>query len=138
MFQSARAIYACLALTELASRHGDSKPARLTELAEKHCIPQRFLVQILLQLKGAGLVASIRGSSGGYQLSRPPSQITLADILSVVDRAELSKERTASLENASSELHAVFRKLADAREKILIETTLADLAPQVSSADYAI
>lgn len=138
MFQSARAIYAFLALTELANRHGDPKPARLTELADKHGIPQRFLVQILLQLKGAGLVDSTRGSSGGYQLSRPPSEITLADVLSVVERADLSKERTASLENASAELHAVFKRITDAREKILLETTLADIAPRPANADFVI
>ena len=65
MFLSAKAEYACLALLELAVRHGQPKPIRLSEVAEKHGLKKPFLVQILLQLKGAGLVASTRGATGG-------------------------------------------------------------------------
>ena len=55
---SAKAEYACIAMLELAVRRGDPGPARLKAIAEMHGIPKRFLVQILLQLKAAGLVAS--------------------------------------------------------------------------------
>ena len=72
MFLSAKAEYASLAMLELAVQYGDPRPVRLADLADKHGIPQRFLVQILLQLKGAGLVSSVRGAAGGYQLARPP------------------------------------------------------------------
>ncbi|HEY8505769.1 MAG TPA: Rrf2 family transcriptional regulator, partial [Gemmataceae bacterium] len=82
---SAKAEYACLAMLELAARHGDPQPTPLKSIAERHGIPERFLVQILLQLKGAGLVASTRGAAGGYQLTRPPGQITLADVIGVLD-----------------------------------------------------
>ena len=76
MMFSAKAEYACLASLELAARYGDPKPVRLTDITEKHDIPPRFLVQILLQLKGAGLIASTRGASGGYQLARAPEKIS--------------------------------------------------------------
>src|SRR6184192_3344640 len=82
---SAKAEYACIAMLELAARHG-AQPVRLKQIAEGHRIPQRFLVQILLQLKGSGLVVSARGASGGYLLARPPDTITLADVLNVIDR----------------------------------------------------
>src|SRR3954452_13586856 len=71
---SAKAEYACIAMLELASSYGETQPVRVKTIADQHGIPQRFLVQILLQLKGAGYVTSIRGASGGYQLVRPPEE----------------------------------------------------------------
>ena len=55
------------------------------EIAERHDVPPRFLVQILLQLKGAGLVASVRGAAGGYQLLKPPQEISLGQVMEVID-----------------------------------------------------
>ena len=138
MLQSARAVYACLAMAELANRFCDPKPVRLADIADKHSIPQRFLVQILLQLKSAGLVATTRGAMGGYQLTRAPAEITLADVLAVVDGSEPPGDRIAALETASVGLHAVWKRLNEAREKILTETTLADLSPPHAAADYVI
>jgi len=125
-------------MAELANRYGDPKPVRLADIADKHNIPQRFLVQILLQLKSTGLVATTRGAMGGYQLTRAPAEITLADVLAVVDGSEPPSERIAALETASAGLHAVWKRLNEAREKILTETTLADLSPRHAAADYAI
>src|SRR3954468_15077541 len=88
MLFSAKAEYACVAMLELASRHSDPKPARLADIADKHGIPARFLVQILLDLKRAGLVASTRGAAGGYALARAPEEITLFDVLKVGDPPE--------------------------------------------------
>ncbi|MFO0958685.1 MAG: Rrf2 family transcriptional regulator [Isosphaeraceae bacterium] len=70
---SAKAEYACLALIELA-RTGREDPRRVREIAGCHGISGRYLVQILLQLKAAGLVESARGSQGGYQLARPAAR----------------------------------------------------------------
>src|SRR5712692_11356859 len=83
---SAKAEYACIAMYELAVNYGDPQPVRVKTIAETHGIPLRFLVQILLQLKGAGLAASIRGAAGGYQLARPPEEISLGDIINIIDR----------------------------------------------------
>ena len=71
---SAKAEYACLAILALARPRPDDPPLRIREISEAHGIPERYLVQILLQLKGAGLVHSTRGASGGYRLARPPSR----------------------------------------------------------------
>src|SRR5262249_54612008 len=84
---SAKAEYACVAMLELAAKHGEGQPLRVGDIAAPHGIPQRFLVQILLQLKTAGLVASLRGAAGGYQLARSPEKISLADVINVIDRA---------------------------------------------------
>ena len=83
---SAKAQYACVAMVDLANRQGDPNPVHLKHIAEKHGISQRFLVQILLQLKAAGLVDSTRGATGGYLLAKRPEQISLADIVHAIDQ----------------------------------------------------
>src|SRR5581483_178249 len=87
---SAKAEYACVAMLELALNYRDPQPVRIKSIADAQGIPQRFLVQILLQLKTAGLVASVRGAAGGYQLARPPHAITLAEIIAAIDERGLS------------------------------------------------
>lgn len=84
---SAKTEYASLAMLELARRQHDEEPVRIREIADAHGVPSRFLVQILLQLKAAGLVASTRGASGGYRLARDAAAITLADIRDVFEAA---------------------------------------------------
>lgn len=81
---STRGDYAARALLSLAL-HGDEKPTSVKEIAERTGLPQPYLEQILLAVKGAGLVRSKRGVGGGYVLARPPSEITLAEILAAVD-----------------------------------------------------
>jgi len=82
---SAKAEYACLAVLELALRHDHPEPARLVEIAAPNGIPERFLVQILLQLKGAGFVSSVRGAAGGYRLAAEPRDISVWDIVQTVE-----------------------------------------------------
>lgn len=83
---STRGDYACRALLSLALREGDeSGPTSVRDIAERTGLPQPYLEQILLALKGAGLVRSKRGVGGGYVLARSPEQILLSEILSAVD-----------------------------------------------------
>src|SRR5271157_4637283 len=82
---SAKTEYACIAMLELARRYERGEPVRIRTIADEHGIPSRFLVQILLQLKGAGFVASTRGASGGYQLIKPPEEISLGEVMSVIE-----------------------------------------------------
>ena len=90
---SAKAEYACVAMLELAATYADNQPVRIKAIAEAQGAPQRFLVQILLQLKTAGLVASVRGASGGYRLAKPPESITLAAVINAIDDRTLSPRR---------------------------------------------
>src|ERR1700722_3052267 len=87
---SAKAEYACVAMLELAANYKEPQPVRIKAIAEAQGIPQRFLVQILLQLKTAGLVASVRGASGGYQLAHPPESISLAAVITAIDDRTLT------------------------------------------------
>jgi Rrf2 family protein len=138
MLVTARAEYACLAMLELASHYGDPKPLRLAELADQHGIPQRFLVQILLQMKSAGLVQTTRGASGGYHLALPPEEITLADILGVLESDDEPSERQVSPSAMASNLQQVWKGLGEARTQYLKNHTLASLLPKPSDGDYMI
>src|SRR4051812_44016733 len=79
-----RARYAFKALAALA-RAQSSKGLQIRQLAEGETIPRKFLEQILLTLKAAGLITSRRGREGGYELLKPPSQITVGQLLRIVD-----------------------------------------------------
>ena len=139
MLISAKAEYACLAMLELAGRHGDPRPVRLADVADKHAIPSRFLVQILLQLKNAGLVASTRGAAGGYHLARPPEDVSLADILGVIERTGPSAAgRKVEQTPLASALHGVWDKVLAARHRILTDTTLAHLLAAGHGLQYVI
>ena len=81
---STRGDYASRALLSLAL-HAGGTPTSVRDIAERTGLPQPYLEQILLALKGAGLVRSKRGVGGGYVLARPPDEIKLADIVSAVD-----------------------------------------------------
>jgi Rrf2 family transcriptional regulator, cysteine metabolism repressor len=126
---SAKAEYACLAMLELAANYGEPQPVRVKAIAESHRIPLRFLVQILLQLKGAGLVASTRGVSGGYQLARPPSRISLADIVNIIDRAPEPRRSVATAPDsvATQALHGVWSEIQAEEQRLLEATTFAEL-----------
>lgn len=82
---STRGDYASRALLSLALRDTDGSPTSVRDLAGRTGLPQPYLEQILLSLKGAGLVRSKRGVGGGYVLARPSESITLAEIVAAVD-----------------------------------------------------
>ena len=82
---STRGDYASRALLSLALHEEQSGPTTVRDIAERTGLPQPYLEQILLALKGAGLVRSKRGVGGGYVLARSPAEINLAEILRAVD-----------------------------------------------------
>jgi Rrf2 family protein len=143
MLFSAKAEYACLAVLELAARYGDTRPVRLTDIADKHGIPQRFLVQILLQLKGAGLIASTRGAAGGYQLAKSPEQISIQDVVGVIDprdrptraRRDGKQAKINSMPATSgvSTVRSVWKEIEHAQRVILEQTSFADLVQRTEA-----
>lgn len=130
---SAKAEYACVAVLELAAHHGSPQPLSVKAIAEQHGIPQRYLVQILLQLKGAGLVASTRGAAGGYTLAVPPEQITVADVLQAIDGPLPQRhEPVASPQSpATRALGQVWNQILEKERQLLEEVTFADLLPRM-------
>ncbi len=82
---STRGDYASRALLSLALHGDDQTPRSVRDVADRTGLPQPYLEQILLALKGAGLVRSKRGVGGGYVLAREPSTILLSQIVAAVD-----------------------------------------------------
>ncbi len=85
MAVSTRGDYASRALLSLTIHGCDGSPTSVRDIAERTGLPQPYLEQILLALKGAGLVRSKRGVGGGYVLSRDPAEITIGSIVRAVD-----------------------------------------------------
>jgi Rrf2 family cysteine metabolism transcriptional repressor len=145
MLFSAKAEYACVAMLELAARYADPRPIRLADVADKHGISDRFLVQILLDLKRNGLVESTRGAAGGYTLARRPEEITLFDILKVVDPPEQTPRKPSRKNKVALQLtvyvrnvRAVWDRVVEAQQAVLKQTTLADLLAQSEGLQYVI
>ena len=135
---SAKTEYACVAMLELASQYGSGEPVRIRRIAERHGVPPRFLVQILLQLKGAGLVSSVRGAAGGYQLLKPPQEISLGNVMEVIDGTAKEGGQTSSASPdspAAKVLMRVWNDIGAAQRKMLNEITLADLLERAKEQD---
>ncbi len=129
---SAKTEYACLAVMELAANYGSGEPVRLRSIADQHGIPSRFLVQILLQLKGAGIVASTRGAAGGYTLVRDPSGLTLAVVMAVIDGQPAALSANATSETPSCRaLLQVWNEVSQVQQQMLNGITFADLVERM-------
>jgi Rrf2 family protein len=128
---SAKAEYACAAMLELAASYGEPQPVRIKAIADNQGISARFLVQILLQLKTAGLVASVRGASGGYQLARSPDAITLAAIINALDDQKVEPRQPALSRAGRSPavevLLGVWQEIREQEQRMLERLTLAEL-----------
>ncbi len=90
---SAKALYACQAMLQLASDATQEAPTTIRRLADGQQLPERFLVQVLSELKRAGLVTSTRGAAGGYRLARDREDISLWDVIVAVD-GEARREKS--------------------------------------------
>ena len=128
---TAKVDYAIRAAAELAVAPAD-KPVKGEQLARSQAIPLRFLENILRELRRAGIVSTQRGADGGYRLARPPSDITLADIIRTVEGplAAVQGVRPEELAciGAAHELPEVWIALRASLRSVLEAVTLADLA----------
>jgi Rrf2 family protein len=121
---SARTHYALRAVAELAA--APPGPVSAEKIALAQHIPRRFLDNILLQLRRAGLICSQRGPDGGYWLARSPEEITLADVIAVV---EGSPEHSShgGYPGVAGPLADVWSALREHEETLLSEITLAHI-----------
>jgi Rrf2 family iron-sulfur cluster assembly transcriptional regulator len=130
---STRGDYASRALLSLALHLEEAGPTSVRDIAERTGLPQPYLEQILLALKGAGLVRSKRGVGGGYVLARQPAEITLADILAAVDGpialGDFGEPHTdgACDHEGQCVLLAVWADVGEQMRGLLSRLTLADL-----------
>ncbi len=130
---STRGDYASRALLSLALHGGKTEPTSVRDIAERTGLPQPYLEQILLALKGAGLVRSKRGVGGGYVLARDPAEITLAQVVSAVDGPIVAGDFGEPHENGACDhegqciLLAVWAEVGEVMRRELQSFTLADL-----------
>ncbi|MCA9120772.1 MAG: Rrf2 family transcriptional regulator [Planctomycetaceae bacterium] len=131
---SAKTEYACIAVLELSARYDQGRPVRIRDIAEANGIPSRFLVQILLQLKSAGIVGSTRGAAGGYQLVKPPSEITLAEVMAVSDAQSPDPVTSVARQSAASRtLMDTWQDVASVEREMLTAVTFKDLAERTAA-----
>src|ERR1700761_1848849 len=139
---SKRTQYCLRALYALARDYGQG-PTLIAQLAEQEAIPKKFLEQILLSLKGTGLVESKKGKGGGYILARPPDQISMASVIRMVDGplaplpcASETRFRKCDecVDIATCGTRIVMREVRDAIADILDNTTLAMVCRKVDQA----
>ena len=123
---STRGDYAARALLSLAL-HGDERPTSVKEIAERTNLPQPYLEQILLSVKGAGLVRSKRGVGGGYLLARPPAEITLGEIIAAVEGPQLPVTEHPDHCEGHCVLQEVWIDAAEQTRHVLEQVTLDDL-----------
>jgi Rrf2 family transcriptional regulator, cysteine metabolism repressor len=129
---SQKGLYALQSMMMLARRYNQGA-IRIRDIAYEEDLPEKFLELILLEMKNARMVESVRGAKGGYQLRRPPEEITLAEIIRLVDGPLApfgDAEQLRSLIDRDPEhraLYQVFLDVRDAAAKILESTTLADI-----------
>jgi Rrf2 family protein len=114
-------------MLELAQHHSLGEPVQVRRIAERHGIPSPFLVQILQDLKRAGLVTSVRGAAGGYLLARAPEELSLAELLDVVEGPQDTTCCAAGDSPLGTVLAEVCHELATLRRERLEAITLADL-----------
>ncbi len=106
--------YALKALSELA-RSGDAGPVPIGELARRRSVPVQFLEQLFATLRRAGVLKSQRGVKGGYAFARPPAEITVLEIIELLD-GPLGRDA-----------EGIFADAAAAARSILARTTIADV-----------
>lgn len=129
---SSRCEYACRAVLELALNEG-GQPLTAAAIAEKRNIPGKYLVHILIQLRRAGLVRSVRGSQGGYLLSKPPADITLLDIIQAIDGPILAPLPVE--DNAGKDLKPVWKHAAREIAKVLESYRIQDIIDNPQDSD---
>lgn len=140
MVLSQKSQYAVRAVFELAKRHGTG-PVTTAQVAEAQCIPVRFLENILSQLRQTGVVESVRGKEGGYRLSRAPRDLTVGEVLRVIQGpvAEIACAEPVGGDTCPLRpgcvLLPMWEKAHRAMMDVYDETSLQDLVDQEREAD---
>jgi len=130
--------YALRALLDLACQRS-GRPAQSREIAVRQDIPESYLNQLLVILRRAGLVRSVRGAAGGYVLGREPGLTTVADVVDALHGADFLGERPGggSESAAAWAIRGFHGRLSGAVRRELQGTSLADLLSEVERLDEA-
>jgi Rrf2 family cysteine metabolism transcriptional repressor len=131
---SAKGEYAIKAMLDLAMHRGRTL-VPIQEIADRQAIPQRYLEQVLLALKRAGLLTSKRGSTGGYHLTKAPDEITVGGVLRAVEGGSAPFEGAPQGRHNgaySHDLGELWEEIADAVTGVVDRWTLEDLVARTA------
>ncbi len=117
--------YACRVLAQLGRTYGQDKLAHIETLATAEVIPANYLVQILNELRGAGLIVSKRGKQGGYALARAPGKISLTQIVEAVD-GELLERSFENSGHSGARVASIWSDVGECFEAKVSAYTLDD------------
>lgn len=127
---SAKTEYGVVALIELAGVHPSGGVLQVSEIAGRQSIPERYLEQMLTSLRKAGILRSIRGPKGGYQLMRAPAEIPMSEVVACLE-GEASPRETAKRHSIEFDvLDQIAARLEVQRQNLLASTSLQDLLDQ--------
>jgi Rrf2 family protein len=125
--------YACRVLACMGRLYGGGQLAHIEELAKAEAVPQNYLVQILNALRNGGLLTSRRGKQGGYTLSRAPAEISLFEIVTIVD-PDMLETRVHHKGQSGMAVSEVWTGFSNRLNKVLQKTSLASLIPRYNAA----
>ncbi|MFY9845555.1 MAG: Rrf2 family transcriptional regulator [Terriglobales bacterium] len=134
---SQKGLYALQAIMTLGRRYG-TETVKIRDIAIDSDLPEKFLELILLEMKNARIVESVRGAKGGYRLRRPPEDIKLSEIIRLVDGPLApfgDADQLRSLITTDPDhraLYSVFLEVRDAAARILESTSVADIVGGIS------
>lgn len=131
---STKSDYGMRAAVELARHYASGEPVQVRDIAERQGIPKDFLSLIMVDLRKGGVVESVRGPHGGYRLARPPVEVSMAEVLEVLEGPIQLLECVADPGNATCRLEpsctmrGVWSRLTDTILEVLRGTSLEQLA----------
>ena len=139
-----RGEYGLKALIDLAAQDDPQAATQIKDIARRQQIPVKFLEQILLTLKNAGVLRSRAGLGGGYYLAKPPAEITLGQVVRLLDGplapipcvSQMAYERCVCADEATCGLRLAMLDVRNAIADILDQTTLADVSTRVERAQH--
>ena len=139
---SAKGEYALRALLELSLNNHKRGVTSIQEIAQRQDIPLKFLEQILLSMKKAGLIESKRGNTGGYYLLKQPEEITVGEVLKITDGPVMTLaciNNPAGCERQTRcHFYPLWQEVNSTVERIIYSTSFADLCGQPQGYMYHI
>lgn len=124
---SSKTDYGLVALMELAGIFTSGGVMQVAEIAARQGIPDRYLEQMLSTLRRGGILRSIRGPKGGYQLTRPPADLSIAEVVNCLE-GDAPAQASPSRSSAEFEvLQQLDQQLEEAKQRLLQGTSLQDL-----------
>lgn len=128
--------YAVMALIELATRQ-DEQPVQIKEISRSAGVPHHFLAKLIQTLVKAGILNSTKGRGGGIRFALPPSEVTIADVVKIIDGQQALQDCIFGLQSCDGTrdcpLHSVWGPIREQILNFLENTTVAELSSKVRS-----